>query len=141
MNRKGFLGQVGFRPLSAESKAGKSFSNPTQCLLLCVVVARDVCICTSPSESVLCLALSYSAPQTSISMRGQTIPRPCLGRWRAPKTLKHTSVQFPSLAAWSPSHDQLVSKTCCHPMVIFCESYAIKIPKPQVCSFIFLQVL
>lgn len=41
-----------------------------------------------PSESVFCLALSYSAPHTSISIRGQTMPRPCLGRWRAPKTFR-----------------------------------------------------
>lgn len=42
----------------------------------------------SPSESVFCLALSYSAPHTSISIRGQTMPRPCLGRCRAPKTFR-----------------------------------------------------
>lgn len=41
-----------------------------------------------PAESVFCLTLSYSAPHTSISIRGQTIPRPCFGRCRAPNTFR-----------------------------------------------------
>ena len=40
----------------------------------------------SPTISVFCFALSYSAPATSTSTNGQTIPLPFLGRCRAPRT-------------------------------------------------------
>lgn len=39
-----------------------------------------------PTISVFCFALSYSAPATSTSTNGQTIPRPFLGRCLAPRT-------------------------------------------------------
>ena len=42
----------------------------------------------SPTNSVFCLVLSYSAPATSISTKGHTMPRPFFGRCRAPSTCK-----------------------------------------------------
>lgn len=42
----------------------------------------------SPTNSVFCLLLSYSAPATSISTKGHTMPRPFFGRCRAPSTCK-----------------------------------------------------
>lgn len=41
-----------------------------------------------PTNSVFCLMLSYSAPATSISTKGHTMPRPFFGRCRAPSTCK-----------------------------------------------------